>query len=123
MSLSENGPHAVAGRRPNQIDALAIAALTLVLLLPAIANGFPLVFPDSGTYLGIAFGREYAIDRSSFYGFFLKPLVALGADSLRPVDRDRRPGRAGRGVPVGGGAGARPERHEERLPWSRGPPR
>ena len=67
--------------RPNRIDALAIVALTLVLLLPAFANGFPLVFPDSGTYLDIAFGPEYAVDRSSFYGFFLKPLVALGADS------------------------------------------
>lgn len=68
--------------RPVRSDALAIAALALVLLLPAIANGFPLVFPDSGTYLGIAFGREYAIDRSSFYGFFLKPWIALSSGSI-----------------------------------------
>jgi hypothetical protein len=77
MTLTETG-----AVRPNRIDALAVAALTLVLLIPAIANGFPLVFPDSGTYLGIAFGREYAIDRSSFYGFFLKPLVALGPNTV-----------------------------------------
>ena len=49
--------------------ALPIAALTLLLLVPAIHNGFPLIFPDSGTYLGIAFGPEYALDRSSYYGF------------------------------------------------------
>ncbi|HVQ08530.1 MAG TPA: hypothetical protein VMS43_08845 [Allosphingosinicella sp.] len=55
-----------------------IALLTLLLLVPAVHNGFPLIFPDSGTYLGIAFGPEYALDRSSYYGLLLKPLVALG---------------------------------------------
>lgn len=49
--------------------------LALLLALPAIANGFPLVFPDSGTYLVIAFGREYAVDRSSLYGLMWKPFV------------------------------------------------
>ena len=57
--------------------ALPIAALTLLLLVPAIHNGFPLIFPDSGTYLGIALGPEYALDRSSYYGLLLKPLVTL----------------------------------------------
>lgn len=46
-----------------------------ILLWPALFNGFPLIFPDSGTYLGVAYGREYAVDRSSVYGFLLKPLV------------------------------------------------
>ncbi len=46
-----------------------------ILLWPTIFNGFPLIFPDSGTYLGIAYGHEYALDRSSFYGLLLKPLV------------------------------------------------
>lgn len=59
------------------MPALPIAALTALLLVPAIHNGFPLVFPDSGTYLGIAFGPEYALDRSSYYGLLLKPLVGL----------------------------------------------
>lgn len=54
-----------------------VGLLALLLLVPAIHNGFPLVFPDSGTYLGIGFGPEYALDRSSFYGFLLKPLLAL----------------------------------------------
>jgi len=52
-----------------------VGALALLLAMPAIVNGFPLIFPDSGTYLVIAFGREYAIDRSSFYGLMWKPFV------------------------------------------------
>lgn len=56
-------------------DAWAILLLSAALLLPAIFNGFPLIFPDSATYLGIAFGSDYAIDRSSFYGLMLKPLA------------------------------------------------
>ena len=57
----------------------ALLAAAALLLWAAIFNGFPLIFPDSGTYLGIAFGREYAVDRSSMYGFLLKPGVgAIG---------------------------------------------
>lgn len=52
-------------------------ALALLLAIPALANGFPLIFPDSGTYLVIAFGREYAIDRSSIYGLLWKPFVNI----------------------------------------------
>ena len=55
----------------------AVGVLAGGLMLPAILNRFPLIFPDSGTYLGIAFGHEYAIDRSSLYGFALKPFVTL----------------------------------------------
>ncbi len=57
--------------------ALPVVLLTALLLIPALHNGFPLIFPDSGTYLAIGFAPEYAIDRSSFYGFLLKPLLAL----------------------------------------------
>jgi hypothetical protein len=53
----------------------AAVILAAALLLPAVWNGFPLIFPDSGTYLGIATGSDYAIDRSSVYGLLLKPLV------------------------------------------------
>jgi hypothetical protein len=58
-----------------QREALLLAATVLLLLWPALLNGFPLMFPDSGIYLGIAYGRDYGIDRSSFYGFLLKPVV------------------------------------------------
>jgi hypothetical protein len=55
-----------------------IAAGALLLLWAAILNGFPLVFPDTGTYLRVAFGQAWPIDRSGFYGFAMKPfLVAL----------------------------------------------
>ncbi|WP_293940985.1 hypothetical protein [Sphingomonas sp.] len=56
-------------------DIGAIALLAVGLLSPALWNCFPLIFPDSGTYLAIALGHDYAIDRSSIYGFFLKPFV------------------------------------------------
>lgn len=65
-------------RNPSSISSLdppAAVATAAALLLPAIYNGFPLIFPDSGTYLQIALSSAYAIDRSSIYGFFLKPLV------------------------------------------------
>ena len=58
-------------------QAASVGLLALGLMVPALLNRFPLVFPDSGTYLAIAFGYEYAIDRSSIYGFFLKPFVML----------------------------------------------
>lgn len=57
-------------------DALALPCLCVAMLWAALWNGFPLVFPDSGTYLGIALGRQYAVDRSSFYGLLLKPMLA-----------------------------------------------
>lgn len=60
-----------------RVPRLALPLLVLGLVAPALYNGFPLIFPDSGTYLSIAFGQEYAIDRSSIYGFFLKPIVML----------------------------------------------
>lgn len=53
-----------------------IIVLAGALLLPAVINGFPLIFPDTGTYLAIALGHDYAADRSSFYGFFLKLLTS-----------------------------------------------
>lgn len=73
------GPSIVAHSRFELHDAAIVAALAAILLLPALISGFPLIFPDSGAYLSIGLVREYALDRSSFYGFFLKPMVtALG---------------------------------------------
>jgi hypothetical protein len=61
-----------------------IAATALLLLWSALLNGFPLVFPDTGTYMRVAFGEGWPIDRSGFYGFAMKPfLVTLpGASGL-----------------------------------------
>lgn len=56
---------------------MIVPVVAAVLGWAAISNGFPLIFPDSGTYLGIAMGHEYALDRSSAYGLFLKPFVNI----------------------------------------------
>ena len=55
--------------------AALIAASAAVLLVPAVYNGFPLLFPDTDTYLKVAYGHEWTLDRSGFYGFWLKPIV------------------------------------------------
>lgn len=69
---------AASGRRawPLVPDPIFVIVLAGALLLPAVINGFPLIFPDTGTYLSIALGNDYAGDRSSFYGFFLKLLTS-----------------------------------------------
>ena len=56
---------------------LALAAAAAFLLWPAIYNGFPVVFPDTGAYLSVAWGHFWTMDRSGFYGFFLRPLSFL----------------------------------------------
>ena len=62
--------------RVRSVDLVATLAFASMLMWAAIFNGFPLVFPDSGTYFGIIYGHDYAIDRSSFYGLLLKPVVS-----------------------------------------------
>jgi hypothetical protein len=49
----------------------AVSAATMLLLLPAAWNGFPLLFYDSGAYLGRAFFDTLSPGRSAAYGFFL----------------------------------------------------
>ena len=49
----------------------ALLAGLLVLLVPALLNGFPLVFADTGGYLARPFERTLALGRSAFYGLFL----------------------------------------------------
>ena len=50
---------------------LALAAMLLVLLAPALWNGFPLIFPDTGGYLARPFDRDLEMGRSALYGAFL----------------------------------------------------
>jgi putative flippase GtrA len=62
----------------------------LLLLAPALYNGFPLVFSDSGTYLRIAIEMYGWWDRPFYYSFFLYPLhlrltlwpIVLAQDAL-----------------------------------------
>jgi hypothetical protein len=46
----------------------------LILLLPALFNGFPLVFSDTGTYLASAIERALPADRPIHYSLFLYAL-------------------------------------------------
>jgi hypothetical protein len=51
--------------------ALALAAMLLALMAPALWNGFPLIFSDTGGYLARPFEHTLSIGRSAFYGAFL----------------------------------------------------
>jgi len=51
--------------------ALAGLAMVLILLAPALWNGFPLIFPDSGGYLARPLLGTLELGRSAFYGAFL----------------------------------------------------
>ena len=42
-------------------------------MVPAVVNGFPLLFPDTAAYLNVVFGHSWTLDRSGFYGLLLKP--------------------------------------------------
>ncbi|MGH7211361.1 MAG: hypothetical protein ACREF1_07870, partial [Acetobacteraceae bacterium] len=53
------------------VPILLAAAL---LAWPAILNGYPLVFSDTGTYLSQALNHYLGWDRPVFYSFFLLPL-------------------------------------------------
>lgn len=54
---------------------LFVAGLALALLWPALINGFPLVFYDTGGYLVPVFEHRLHLGRSALYGAFL----SLGA--------------------------------------------
>ncbi len=60
------------GRRVS--PAPAILAAAVMLAWPAIHNGYPLIFADTGTYLGQAIQRYLGWDRPGFYSLFLHAL-------------------------------------------------
>ncbi|HEY4140228.1 MAG TPA: hypothetical protein VGM57_02375 [Pseudolabrys sp.] len=51
--------------------AFAGAAMVLALMAPALWNGFPLIFPDTGGYLLRPIEGDLAMGRSALYGLFL----------------------------------------------------
>jgi hypothetical protein len=51
---------------------LASIAMLLALLAPALWNGFPLIFPDTGGYLSAAMAGTPVMGRSALYGLFLE---------------------------------------------------
>jgi hypothetical protein len=58
--------------------ALAAAGMVLMLLAPALWNGFPLIFPDTGGYFAAPLRHEIANGRSAIYGFFLDLGIPFG---------------------------------------------
>lgn len=72
--------HAFAARDPDSIRlhwAAAVTAGIAVLLAPAIFNGFPLIYPDTGGYLERPFDGTLEIGRSALYGAFLAASIPL----------------------------------------------
>lgn len=51
-----------------------VTIATVALALVAVINGYPFVFPDSGTYIRHAIKLEGALDRPPFYSLFILPL-------------------------------------------------
>lgn len=51
--------------------ALSGTAMILLLLVPAIWNGFPFIFPDTGGYLIRPMDGDLGMGRSALYGLFL----------------------------------------------------
>jgi hypothetical protein len=60
------------GRRTPPVAAILAAGV--MLAWPAIHNGYPLIFADTGTYLGQAIQRYLGWDRPGFYSLFLHAL-------------------------------------------------
>jgi hypothetical protein len=72
-----------------QATVIPIALSAAALLWPAVWNGYPLVFADTGTYLSQAIERHLGWDRPVFYSLFLLPLhmtlttwTAIAAEAL-----------------------------------------
>jgi hypothetical protein len=57
---------------------------TLLLLLPALINGYPMIYSDTSTYLASGFEMQPPMDRPMTYGLFIR-LFSLNGLSLWPV--------------------------------------
>ena len=70
-------PRRAAAHRASDRPGPRVAAVLLgapLLLWPALYNGYPLVFADTGTYLSQAIEHYVGWDRPVFYSLFLLPL-------------------------------------------------
>lgn len=53
-------------------SVILITTGTLIFLLPAIINGYPLVYSDTSTYIASGFTMQPPMDRPIMYGLFLR---------------------------------------------------
>lgn len=67
----------VAGRADGLAWTLSAAAMIALMLAPAIWNGFPIIFPDTGGYFTAPMLQELANGRSALYGLFLNLGIPL----------------------------------------------
>ncbi len=65
--------------------AFAHLASTAAMVAPAIVNGFPLVYDDTGIYIHGAFTLEVAPERPIFYGLMIAALQPSASWGLWPV--------------------------------------
>ena len=73
--LQLSGVTIAPGQWPRGVWLLLIGVVAATLLLPAMFNRFPLIFPDTPTYLSVAYGQYWNVDRSGFYGLAFKPIL------------------------------------------------
>src|SRR5665647_1053437 len=73
-TATKSGPSSLS---ESLIWTFASAAMVLALMTPALWNGFPLIFPDSGGYLTRPIEGALTIGRSALYGLFLYAGVPL----------------------------------------------
>jgi hypothetical protein len=62
------------------INSLFIACSVISLIFPALVNGYPLFYPDSGAYIASGFDNHIPVDRPMMYCFFVRHISM--ADSL-----------------------------------------
>jgi hypothetical protein len=60
------------GIRVHLVTSTVILAMAVLFLLPALDNGFPFVYPDTGIYLGGAGLTHIPQDRSIYYVWFTR---------------------------------------------------
>ena len=63
---------------------LYLASATLIMLIPALINGYPMIYSDTSTYLASGFEMQPPMDRPMTYGLFIR-LFSLNGLSLWPV--------------------------------------
>src|ERR1700710_1917420 len=81
--LSNGANHTPVAMATDRGARFAVPAAAALLLWPALWNGYPIVFADTGTYLSQAIHRYAGWDRPVFYSLFMLPLH--GTLTLWPV--------------------------------------
>jgi len=57
---------------------ISVLTTTVVLMLPSLYNGFPLVYSDTGMYIKSGMELFVPVDRPIVYGLFIRALSSLG---------------------------------------------